>query len=265
MCIGFCFPFNLKFQEWINVILLVFFVFLIFIAVWKDAEQGKIKKYKKELARRKPETNKQLYNTQKRLEYFGNLIVRQILDPYIIFPLFVLLAILFVNNNWEFGQTTVLTITFIAILWYSRETLVLRQKQQELNRISKKANEIAMGRPLIFIIKEDDGNYISVKNFGNNTAKNVIIKFIMDGKVDKKIEFPVVVAGGKEIPYPIEEKFTSLIDACDPKFQVKIEYNDLFEKNLYRTEFFLNKDVLVVRGKGRFKISSDEKVKPREE
>lgn len=139
MCIGICLPVNLDFQEWINIVLLVILALLIFIAVWKDIDQDKIKKLKKEINKKERSgINKQFNYIQKGLEYFGNLIVRQILDPYIVFPFYILLALFFINNNWEFNDVFVLTITLIAILWYSRETLILKQKQQKSNEIAQK-------------------------------------------------------------------------------------------------------------------------------
>jgi len=144
---GFCFSYNLEIQEWI---ILIIFTILMFIAVWNDRREGKWEKLKNELAKKKKVSGKEqdrkgidkwLYRIQKILDYFsGGLFIRQILNPYILFPFFVLLFWLLKINDVKTGDL-VLTLTLAAIVWYSRETLVLRQEQWKSNKIAKELME----------------------------------------------------------------------------------------------------------------------------
>lgn len=106
----FCFLFNLTIQEWIIGIV---FAVLIFIAVWNDRREGGREKFKKEFREEKKINGKKIkdagvdkwiYHVQKRPDYLsGGLIMRQIFNPYILFPLSVLLFWILKINNVETG------------------------------------------------------------------------------------------------------------------------------------------------------------------
>lgn len=134
---GFCFPFNLGIQEWIIGIILAI---LIILAIWKEKDEKNWNTFSKEVIKKgkdKGGISKYIHIFQKLLHYtFRGFIIRQILNPYFLFPFLILLIWLLKINNWSNGEI-VLTATLIVVLWYSKETQVLREEQRKSNKIAK--------------------------------------------------------------------------------------------------------------------------------
>lgn len=248
-------------------------IVLFLLALYREWEDGKLgKEIKKIFCDKKLKSGIKVsirqpdifiyYILQRSLNYlFRGIVLRHVLDSYIVFPLTIILS-LFLHYKYKFdGPDLILFITFMAILWYSKETFASRQQQKRQIKLQEKSNEISIGRPFVFIIKEADGNYISVKNLGNNTAKNVVVNFLVNGVSKKIINFPVITFNGEEIKYEIEENLSQFIDLVNLNLIVVISYSDFHEENSYITKFRPNEKVFIVPGKGRFETVSDEKIK----
>jgi len=139
MCIGYCFPFSLTIKEWI---LGGSFLILLIVAIWKDViGEKKWSKFREEAIERvrgKGKIYRYIHFFQKLLHYiFRGTVQNQILNPYFLFPSLILFWV-FGINNWEL-KDLVLATTLIVILWYSKETLFLREEQRASNRIAKKS------------------------------------------------------------------------------------------------------------------------------
>ncbi len=253
--------------------LIISLIVLLLLALYREWEDDGLEKeirnffYDKRLKNEKKVSIRRpdiflYYMLQRSLNYlFRVIVLRHILDYCLVFPLTIVL-VLFLHYKYKFdGPDLILFITFMAILWYSKETFASRQQQKSQIDLQKKANEIAIGRPFVFIIKEADGNYISVKNLGNNTAKNVVVNFLVNGVSKKIINFPVITFHGEEIKYEIENDLTRLIDSVDLNLIAVISYSDFHEENSYITKFRPNEKVFIVPGKGRFETISDERKK----
>jgi len=139
-------------------------------------------------------------------------------------------------------------ITFLSILWYSRETHALRIEQ-------KKNNEIIAGRPLILVAKEL-GNQISVKNAGNNIAREVGLFFIREDESIMSVNFQTCGIG-QEIGYNISDDLTTQIDKCDPNLKAILVYKN-FQNNLeFETIYKSDAGAVIKTNVGRFKQISD--------
>lgn len=246
---GFCFPFNLTLQEWVIGLAIAF---LIFIAVWNDRREGKWKKFKKEFREEKKINGKKikeagldkwLYYIEKGLDYLsGGLIIRQILNPYILFPFSILLFWLLKINNVVTGDL-LLILTLVAIIWYSRETLVLRQEQWKSNKIAQKNNEIQEKPILNFYLR---GYEMRLRNVGNGPAYNIVISnidaknftysmdfnqpnFILEPHKDEKtLTFNVrTPSGGSEIFGSEPQYFELFIDRLFPRDTDPKQYDSL--------------------------------------
>lgn len=177
LCIGYCTYFNLSVLE---RIIWVIFAFLLFVAVWNDERVKGWKKFEKELKKKKMVNgqegerigaDKGLYYIQKLLDYLSEgLIIRQILSPYILFPIFALVFWILVINKTN-TTVLVLSLTLIAIIWYSRETLVLRQKQMKANKIAQESNDLQEKPVLTFFIR----NITSWETWKKNENEDYII------------------------------------------------------------------------------------------
>ena len=128
-------------------------------------------------------------------------------------------ATFFLTTDWTARQTIAIALTGLIVIWYTWETMLLRQTavvQRELQT-----------RPFVIFLG-DVGNF-RVENLGASPALGVIIqavKYTEDG-IDLLIEFPTTVPilhGGETLP--IETKVTingRKIDAAfaahiDPKY-----------------------------------------------
>ncbi|MBU4347851.1 hypothetical protein KKF23_04920 [Patescibacteria group bacterium] len=255
-----------------NYFLIISLLVLLLLALYREWEDDSLEKeIRKIFCDKKLKNGKKVsirqpdiflyYILQHSLNYlFRGIVLRHILDCYIVFPLTIILS-LFLQYKYEVGsQSLILFITFMAILWYSKETFASRQQQKGQIKLQKEANEIAIGKPFVFVIKEADGNYVSIKNFGNNTAKNVIVDFLVNGVSEKIINIPVITPHGEEIKYEIEDRLSRLVDSENFNLSVSISYSDFHEKNSYITKFRPNKKVLIVPSKGGFEAISDEKI-----
>jgi len=193
------------------------------------------------------------YIIQRLFNYiFRGFITRQILNQYIIFPLIIVLLLYFLfRNDFDTNnvQNLILLITFIAIIWYSKETFALREEQ-------KNANRIAMGRPLIIIAKEE-GNYVGIKNYGNNIAKHINIKLIHKNVLLKEIKYNVLNHTQELIKYPIDEKISQIIDSVDKDFIAEVKYYNFQSRRAHLTTFELDDSILIDSRIGRFKIKED--------
>jgi hypothetical protein len=177
---GICLPFNLQVQEWIIGIIVAC---LLIIAVWNDKREGKWKKLKKEFREEKKINGKKikeagvdkwLYYIQKGLDYLsGGLMIRQILNPYILFTLSALLFWILIINSVKTGEL-VLTLTLVAIIWYSRETLILRKEQWRSNKIAEKASWYSIMPGLTVRWTRQSGNWeLILSNEGKGCALNI--------------------------------------------------------------------------------------------
>lgn len=191
---------------------------------------------------------------QRLLNYvFVGFFIRQILNPYFLFP-FSLIASVYLYKNQKLvePEDIILFVTFLAILWYSRETFLLREEQG-------KSNKILAGRPLVIISKEV-GNYINIKNFGNSIAKSIVVKIFLENKEKFNAEF-LVLGEGQDIRYPIEPFHSDLIDECNKNLYVEIQYRSFSSRMKFVTKFITDEKILIDSEKGRFKISDDREVK----
>jgi len=143
MCIGYCFPFSLTITEWIFS---GSFLILLIVAIWKDViGEKKWSKFREEAIERvrgKGKIYRYIHFFQKLLHYiFRGTVQNQILNPYFLFPSLILFWV-FGINNWEL-KDLVLATTLIVILWYSKETLFLREEQRALKEEQRISNRIA--------------------------------------------------------------------------------------------------------------------------
>lgn len=220
------------------------------------------------------------YILQRSLDYlFRGIVLRHILSQYIVFPFTIIFSLFLYYRHGVKDQSLILFVTFMAILWYSKETFASRQEQKNANRIAKKANEIAIGRPVLSIIK-NVGDTIEIRNDGTNIAYNIWVKFYYSQKEDIKndrIKFPIL---GRGLFYRIDinnemfnvliggnsKKIINLIDGekkdengqsiPDENLGVIIEYKDSPNENgkLYRDYWKADKDVLLSHNEGRFRL-----------
>jgi len=136
MCIGFCSPFDLGVQGWI---IGIGFLALFSVTLWKDIDEGSWGRYLVDIKNGKEKRGVGMYfhAIQKTLHYvFRGFAIRQILNPYFLFPFLILLTWYLKLNNLSSGEL-VLIITLIVVLWYSKETQVLREEQRKANKIAK--------------------------------------------------------------------------------------------------------------------------------
>lgn len=189
---------------------------------------------------------------------FNKFMIRQLLNPYFFFPFSIILTFVLYNKIKSVDgniQSVILFITFLAIMWYARETHALRSEQKKSNEISRESNEILKGRPLVVIAKEN-GDYISVKNTGNNIARDIILLLKRENKLLKGIRF-LVLGINEKIAYGIEKNIVDLIDNCDDKIQTEIYYWDFQKGKSYLTTFRLDEKIFIESGIGRFNIVED--------
>lgn len=107
------------------------------------------------------------------------------------------------------ATVSVLSLTLIAIIWYSRETFVLRQKQWESNEIAEESNEI-QEKPILNLYLRDvkDGpvarKLLKLRNVGRGSAYNVGISEFETAHVTYSPYFNqpnfILEAGGDEKP-----------------------------------------------------------------
>lgn len=176
---GFCFSFNFGVQEGI---ILAGVLILLSVAIWKDIDEGNWEKYREEAikkgikkGKKKGISCKYFHIIQKTLHYvFRSFFIKQILNPYFLFPFIVFLIWFLKINNWENGDI-VLLVTLIVVLWYSKETQVLREEQRKSNKISQKSNEIQERPILNFYLR---GYEMRLRNAGNGSAYNITISEI---------------------------------------------------------------------------------------
>jgi len=240
---------------------------LLAVALWEDlVREKRINELKKVWTDRK----NCIGFIQRILDWlFNKITTRQFLNPYFFFPFsFVLTIYLSKEGKLADSMSVILFITFLAIIWYSRETWALRQEQQ-------KNNDIIRGRPILSIIK-NVGNTIEIRNDGTNIAYNIQIKFYYQDKesiVNSDIEFSVL---GKGLFYKIDiskkkvfvnGKNKELIDLVDGEKQngrglvpnkalgVIIEYTDSLKiGKQYKDDWIIDKDLLLNNGEGRFRL-----------
>lgn len=186
---------------------------------------------------------------QRTLDYFFNkFAIRQLLNPWFFFPATILFTFYFSQKISSESSTIVLLITFFAVMWYARETYALRNEQ-------KKTNELIAGRPLVLIAKEI-GNRVSIKNAGNNIARNIIVEFKKDGSLVQQYRF-IVLGINNEIPYTIPEDLVKDIDVCNPQLLVVITYNNFQEQQEFETIYKTDSTVVIKPDVGRFLQISD--------
>ncbi|GBE16357.1 hypothetical protein BMS3Abin15_00171 [bacterium BMS3Abin15] len=136
MCIGYCLPFDLDIKEWI---IGIGFTVLFLVASWREKEEGYFKSHFLQVIKNHTDQkgiNKLFYIIQRSLNYFfRGFIIRQILNPYFLFPFLVILYWLLRIKSWG-NIELVLLVTLIVILWYSKETFALREEQRKGNIIT---------------------------------------------------------------------------------------------------------------------------------
>lgn len=194
---------------------------------------------------------------QRILDYLANkLIIRQFLNPYFFFPFSVLLTIwLWTSSFVREGADLILFITFLALMWYARETHALREE-------AKKQTKILTGRPLVVLnkeVKEIEEKY-SIYNAGNAVAIDISIKYFKGEKeiFSNQPEQKFVALGAKDIiAFNVTRELGELADAVDPHFRVRIEYfnlNDIAKKDRLCTVLAPDEKILTRSNVGRFKI-----------
>lgn len=76
---------------------------------------------------------------QEVLEFiFNKFVIRQILNPYFLFPFSILSLIFLKRQSNLVNSDIILLATFIALMWYSKETYELRKAQNIANKEQKK-------------------------------------------------------------------------------------------------------------------------------
>lgn len=117
----------------LNNILSFFAILLFIIALWNEISSGRYIKFFEKLQK----THKDPFLfIQGVLDFICNkFIIRQILNPYFLFP-FSALAVVFLKNNFNSFSNSdiILLVTFVALLWYSKETFELRKAQVVANK-----------------------------------------------------------------------------------------------------------------------------------
>lgn len=190
---------------------------------------------------------------QRLLDYlFNKFGIRQLLNPWFFFPFSILFVIYFYRNTFDQSQSIVLLVTFFAIMWYARETFALRNEQ-------KKNNILIAGRPLLLVAKEL-GNNISVKNSGNNIARQIELKLTIRG--GQKWEYKFISLGiNQEISHTIPPELTDKIDQCNPNLIAVITYYNFQKNEKYETSYITDESVVIKTGIGRFNQISDKRIK----
>lgn len=235
-----------------NKVIYSLFALLIFLAIWEELvreRRGKnlLKNEYRDTIHFVPSA------LQGILDYFFNkFAIRQILNPWFLFPASILFTLYFAEKISRDTQDIVLLITFFAVMWYSRETYALRNEQ-------KKTNGLIAGRPLILIAKEIEGDKISIKNAGNNIARNIIVSFIMNDELKEKYKF-ISCGIDQEIPYPIPEYLVNLINGCDPVLRATITYYNFQKDEQFETIYRTDETVVIKPNIGRFAEISDQKI-----
>lgn len=170
---------------------LIFLITLFLIGVYREWEEGRlIKELKRVFCEKKLINGKEfsirqldifLYHFfQRFFNYiFRGFFTRQILNQYIIFPLAIILSVyVWFNLSYENKiQDLILLITFMSILWYSKETFALREEQKNSLKFEQ--------RPCLIprVVHMGQGEYqIKIKNIGRGIAVDICFKIIVDGK-----------------------------------------------------------------------------------
>jgi hypothetical protein len=175
MCIEFHSPSNKEIQEWI---IGISFIILFTIAVWEEKSERNWKWQFTDVIKRRGEqkgVNKYFFIVQRTINYlFRGFIVRQIFNPYFLFP-FLILLFWFLRLNNIGNSDLILTLTLIVILWYSKETFVLRQSQDESNEISIRSISLSMMPGLTMRWYRPNGAdwILILSNQGKGTALNI--------------------------------------------------------------------------------------------
>jgi hypothetical protein len=189
---------------------------------------------------------------QRVLDYlFNKLTIRQFLNPWFFFPMSIFFSIYFHLKISQSMPDLILLVTFFALMWYARETFALRQEQI-------KNNVLIAGRPLLIMAKEV-GNKISIKNMGNNIARNADLEITINNNIFLKVSF-IAFGIDQKIMYDISEKLVNQIDNCNNDLRAMIRYRDFQNNNRYKTTFKLNKNIVVESGIGRFELIEDVKI-----
>jgi len=237
-------------MDYFNIIVYLSSTLLLVLAFWEDFVREKRSKEFFNIFKDNVWTINYVPSILQRiLDYlFNKLLIRQFFNPWFFFPFSILLTTYFYHNFSAEWYVVIVFITFLSILWYSRETHALRIEQ-------KKNNEIIAGRPLILVAKEL-GNQISVKNAGNNIAREVGLFFIREDESIMSVNFQTCGIGQK-IGYNISDDLTTQIDKCDPNLKAILVYKN-FQNNLeFETIYKSDAGAVIKTNVGRFKQISD--------
>lgn len=173
---------------------------------------------------------------------FRIFIMEQILNQYILFPLTIILSLyLYFRYNLKASEL-ILFITFMAILWYSKETFQLKNEQRSANKIFRKSQ-----RPCLtpFIRHIDENHYrLKIKNTGRGVAIDVLVKIITSGnsyavKLRNNIRY---ISSGEEqsIKFPDNDSHnfckTDLFKKPEG-FRIAIECRDIIDHHLSSFEY----------------------------
>lgn len=111
--------------------LLIFLIILLFvIAVRRELEEKRYGELLKEIRRFKKDP---LLLIQRILNFiFRGFIIRQILNPYFLFPFLIVITILLRQSLTN--SDLILLLTLVSLLWYSKETFELRKCQNITNK-----------------------------------------------------------------------------------------------------------------------------------
>ncbi len=236
---------------------LLFLAVLILIVFWEDVRREKrindFLKIFNEFKNHDCFLDKLFGFFQRILDYiFNKIFIRQILNPYFLFPFTILFSFYLYFVKKTILSDLVYFITFVAILWYSRETWALRKEQV-------KSNEILAGRPLV-IVSKGEGNFICVKNFGTSIAKKILIRLMYEEKEISSKEF-LVLGKGQEIKYAIPGDAVRMIETQERQFFIYLEYRSFNKHEKYKATFIIDETILVDSEKGGFKLVNEKIVK----
>ncbi len=226
----------------------VVIISLVIIAIWEEfCREGGFKDLKRIGRDFKDEVP--FAGIQRILDYlFNKLLIRQILNPYFLFPVAIFLSIFFWNNKIIDKQSDLIYfITFIALMWYARETHALRKEEQKQTSLqtrpflrlefnwdyAKQWNGWIYGYkyyneepPILQLVNDGKGiaRDVSIHDFDN---KGRIIKFDKISVIGPNSQ-PSGISK-RSIKYSNGNKVTKLFKKLNPKrnYELIVTYRDV--------------------------------------
>lgn len=133
--------------EYFFLSLLIFEIFFICVAAWYSPEEHEEYERKKNHDLDRFNAKKPHESPMVKIYSFYRYFVDRIITLYLFQPIYwlpfsILLYLYLKENDWFVTRNDqILFITLMAVLWYGRETMIMRQAQENFNKESKEKKD----------------------------------------------------------------------------------------------------------------------------